>query len=109
MINNALDAHAGCYLAFHNPSSQLFLFPDSGLPAGLTNRPLLGPGVLTNSQCSLDITGAAVSRAGARLTLTLPVRFSASWRISKAIWTAVQSLSGQRSTWHPIGVVNPPN
>ena len=109
LINNALDARAGCFLAFHNPSSQLFLYPDSGLAAGLTNRPLLGPGVVSNSQCSLDVTGAAVSRVGARLTLTLPFRFNPSWRISKAIWTAVQSISGQPSAWQAIGVVKPPN
>ena len=109
LINNALDARLGCYIAFHNPSNQLFLFPDSGLATGLTNRPVLGPGVLSNSQCSLDITGTAVSRVGARLTLTLPYRFSASWRMTKGIWTAVQSLSGQRSTWQGIGVVSPPN
>ncbi|MCX6607034.1 MAG: hypothetical protein NTV52_26100 [Acidobacteria bacterium] len=86
------------------------LLPDSGLAADATSMPLNGTGQLSNSQCEIRAAGAVVSQVGSRLTVTLPIRFAPGWSFDfpKAVWTAVQTLSGQRSTWRALGLVQVP-
>jgi|GEM_PF-2359859 len=107
LTGEALDGRNACSIAYHRPSNQVFLIPDSGLGEAATSMPLTGTGTLQNSQCEINASGAFVNQSGSRLTVTLPIRYTSGWILSKpkAIWTAVQTLSGQRSGWQALGVV----
>ncbi len=110
LTGDALDGRNACSIAYHRPSNQVFLIPDSGLGQAANSMPLTGSGVLLNSQCEINASGAVVTQTGPQLTVTLPIRFTNEWIQSKpkAVWTAVQTLSGQRSIWQALGVVRPP-
>ena len=111
LVNDALDGRRACYIAYHRPSNQVYLRPDSGLADAASILPLGGSGQVSNSQCEISATGAVVTQTGSQLTVTLPIRFAPNWTmpLPKAIWTAVQTLTGQRSQWHALGVVQSPN
>ena len=106
LINDALDGRRACSIAYHRPSNQIFLIPDSGVGAEASSMPLSGTGSLSNSQCAISASGAVVSQTGNRLTVTLPISFRTSGSTqTRAIWTAVQTLTGQRSNWQALGTV----
>ncbi len=111
LVNDALDGRRACYIAYHRPSNQIFLRPDSGLAEAASILNLTGSGQVSNSQCEIRATGAVVRHSGSQLTVTLPIRFAPNWTVPlpKAIWTAVQTLSGQTSQWQALGVVRSPN
>lgn len=101
LSNSALDGRQACYLAFHVPSSQLFLFPDSGLATGLQSLPFSSGGQLSNSNCFVSLNGSSVIVSGRRLTLAFNVTFQK----PGAIWLAAKTLSGQVSTWQAMNIV----
>ena len=111
LVNDALDGRRACYIAYHRPSNQVYLRPDSGLAEAASVLPLGGIEQVSNSQCEISATGAVVTQTGSQLTVTLPLRFAPNWTFPrpKAIWTAVQTLTGQRSQWQALGVVQSPN
>ena len=111
LVNDALDGRRACYIAYHRPSNQVYLRPDSGLAEAAFILPLGGSEQVSNSQCEISATGAVVTQTGSQLTVTLPIRFAPNWTFPrpKAIWTAVQTLTGQRSQWQALGVVQSPN
>jgi hypothetical protein len=105
LANSTLDGAGACYFAYHVPSNQVFLFPDSGLAAGITSA-VLGTGyILSNSSCTISAFSAAVSFSGPRLQLKLGVSYLPnSGAPPRAIWLAAQTLSGRRSTWQPLAM-----
>jgi hypothetical protein len=100
--NSSLDGRQACYLAFHVPSSQLFLFPDSGLASGLQSLAFPSGGQMGNSSCFVSLANATVTVSGRRLTLALNVTF----RNRGAIWMAAKTLSGEVSSWQAMNVTN---
>jgi hypothetical protein len=108
LANTALDAAGACYFAYHVPSNQIFLFPDSGLASGIISAALEGGTLLSNTSCRIHTAGASVSKSGPNLRLTLVMSaFQPYGTPTRAVWLAAQSLSGQRSTWQALAVGNP--
>lgn len=108
LANSSLDGAGACYFAYHVPSNQVFLFPDSGLASGITSA-VLGTGyVLSNSTCNISASSAAVSFSGPRLQLKLQIGYlQPPGTPPRAIWLAAQTLTGQRSTWQALAMAGP--
>ena len=91
LSRDARDGRRACSIAYHRPSQKLFLIPDSGVGAEASSLPLCG---------------TVVNQTWNRLTLTLPTSFrTGRSEQTRAIWTAVQTLTGQRSNWQALGTV----
>jgi hypothetical protein len=99
LVNTALNGASACYVAYFAPGNILFLFPDDGSAAGLTNMVLAGTASLENSQCRINAQGSSVVRSGGRLTLNLNMTFKPGFAGSKAVWLALQTVSAVTSPW----------
>jgi hypothetical protein len=109
LVNSAIDGRSACYVAYHRPSNQVYLFPDSGDGTKATSMPLTGNNSVSNSQCTVSSEGATVTSNGNTLTVTLPVTFKASFAGYKAVWLAAQTLGGaQISAWQALGAWSVP-
>lgn len=108
LANSSLDGAGACYFAYHVPSSQIFLFPDSGLASGITSAVVGSGSTLANSSCSIFVGNAAVSLSGPRLQLKLQIGYTQPLGAPpRAIWLAAQTLTGQRSTWQALAMAGP--
>jgi hypothetical protein len=104
LINTSIDARQGCFVGFYAPGNLLFLVGDDGDANTAAFVALGGSGVLENSQCRLSASGSSATRSGERLTLSLNLLFKPRFAGLKIIWTALSTLSGQRSQWKASGV-----
>jgi hypothetical protein len=70
-----------CLIGYTPAANQLFLYND----AGASGPPaVLGAAVtLSNSQCSVNVAAASVATSGTKLTLNLPVTFTATYAGAK--------------------------
>ncbi len=110
LANSSLDARQACYLAYHVPSNQLFLFPDSGLASGVQSMSLTSAGLqLSNSSCFVSSHSATVTVSGRRLTLSFNGLSYSRAGDYRAVWLAAKTLSGQVSTWQAMNVLHPFN
>jgi hypothetical protein len=103
LVNTALNGAGACYVAYFAPGNILFLFPDDGSAAGLTNMVLAGTASLENSQCRVNAQGSSVVRSGGRLTLNLNMTFKPGFAGSKAVWLALQTLTNVTAPWKVAG------
>jgi hypothetical protein len=92
------DGASSCYITWTRAGSQFKLFADSAASS------ITGSGVIQNSQCTLDLSGARAVDSGNILTLTLPVTFKPAYAGAKSIWmTAAGSSSSsalqQMGSW----------
>jgi len=108
LVNSAIDARSACYVAYHRPSNQVYLFPDNGDGTQATSMPLTGNNSVSNSQCTVSSQGATVMSNCNTLTVTLPVTFKASFAGYKAVWLAAQTIGGQTSAWQALGAWSVP-
>jgi hypothetical protein len=102
LINRALNAVNGCYLAYSQPANVLYLVDDSGtllLPA-IT---LGAPGSVQNSQCTVNGPTSSVARNGDTLTLNLDITFSSGFGGTRIIYLAAGNVEGANSGWQPMG------
>jgi hypothetical protein len=65
-----------CLLEYATAANQLYLYNDAGT-GWLSPATIGAAGTLSNSQCSISLTGASIAASGANLTLNLPVTFRA--------------------------------
>ena len=103
LVNTALDGRGACYVAYFAPGNILFLFPDDGDAAGLTNMVLAGTASLENSQCRVNAQGSSVVRSGGRLTLNLNLTFKPGFAGPKSVWLALQTLTAVTAPWKVSG------
>jgi len=79
---------------------------DDGGDAGgpYQNLALPGNGSVSNSQCSINGAGSAVSAEGNNIMLTLAVTFSQSFSGNQVIYVAAGDSSGNNTGWQALGV-----
>jgi hypothetical protein len=102
LINNFLDGHNSCYIAFSQPANTLYLVAnDSGtllpLVLGTANS-------VANGQCTILGTGSSAVLSGNNLTLTLNMTFTAAFAGNKVVYLAARDLQSGNSGWQALGV-----
>ncbi|MEZ5355048.1 MAG: SBBP repeat-containing protein [Bryobacteraceae bacterium] len=110
LINSAIDGRMGCYIAFVQSGGTLFLVNDAGEAGGpfAGSIPIPGAGIAANSQCSINASGSAVSKAGNVLTLTLNLTFSAAFSGDRIVYAAARDNGGNNSGWQAMGTITVP-
>ena len=63
LINDSLNGHAACYIAYYRPGNQVFLIPDNGDGSQATSMVLTGTNLVSNSQCTVSAQGSSVTPA----------------------------------------------
>jgi hypothetical protein len=107
LINSALDARQGCYLAYSQPLHVLYLTNDQGVATG-PGTPVDGSSNASNTQCLFSGAGSTATGSGGTLTLTLNLSFSPNFAGSKVVYLAVQDPAGNSSGWQALGTWNVP-
>ncbi len=106
LINNALDGRNGCYIAFVRPTGTLYLVNDAGDAGGpfAGSITIPGSGTVSNSQCTINATGSAVSGAGNNVSLSLNMSFTAGFGGRRIMHLAARDIAQHNSGWHARGV-----
>jgi hypothetical protein len=109
LINNVLDGKQACYIAFipsGATTGTVNLVDDAGDAGGpFATVSLPGSAMASNSQCSVNGTGAVVSGTGNTLSLTLPITFTPSFAGNKVVYVAAANALSN-SGWSPLGTWN---
>ncbi len=106
-----------CYLGYTVSTNTIQLVNDAGTgyvavtitppgtnpaPSG-TGGPLGFPGSLSNSQCTLNLTGSSVSGSGNNLTLNLALTFTTAFAGPQTLFMSGVNKSNQFSGWQAMG------
>lgn len=81
----------------------MFLYPDNGDGAQVTNMVLTGTNSLENSQCRINSQGSSTATSGGQLTLNLNITMKAPFAGPRGVWTAMQNAAAQVSPWRIAG------
>jgi hypothetical protein len=108
LVNSSLAQAAACQIYYQQSQNALWLRDDQG--AGWLGPAAVGAaGSLTNSQCSVDAGASAAVGAGNALSLTLSLRFAASFSGTKKIYMQAVDQGGRGSGWQQRGSWVVPN
>jgi hypothetical protein len=106
LFNSTLNQAGACYVQYKVSENLLWLRNDAGTE--WTGPVVPGaPGSLSNSQCTLNSSGSAVSGSGDTLTMTLELSFATAFSGTKNIYllaidrVPLYSNWQQRGTWLP--------
>jgi len=103
LVNDALDGHRACYLAYARDINVLYLVNDVG-DGLLPGRSLAASGALGNSQCTVSWAAAAVSTSGNTVSLSLSLAFTAAFRGNRIFYLASRDLNdSNNSGWQVSG------
>ncbi len=110
LINNAIDGRNACYIAYIVSTNTLVLVNDAGDAGGpfVGSIPIPGAGSVSNSQCSINAAGSAVSTSGNNLTLNLAFTFTGSFAGERIVYAAARDLSANNTDWQPMGTIGVP-
>lgn len=97
----ANPASNACMLYYNSASNQINLLNDAG--TAWLSATLGAASTLQNSQCSLNVATATVSRSGDVLTLSVTVTFQPAFAGSKNIYLHAVDVSGANSGWQELG------
>jgi hypothetical protein len=105
LVNNFIDGHQACYLAYVAATNTLLLVDDAGDAAG-PYAPLAlngGTGNVHNSQCSINGATSSATTAGTTLVLTLDITFTAAFTGNRVVYTAARDGAGGNNTdWQAL-------
>ena len=106
LINSAINGIGACYVAVvlgSAGSAAILLVDDAGDSGGpFSALELPGPGMVSNSQCTIWGQGSSVSASGTTLTLNLAITFKPSFAGNQVVYAAVRN-SNQNSGWQAVG------
>jgi len=109
LVNTAIDARHGCYVAFVPATSSVLLVDDAGDAGGpYSGMVLPGSGSVSNSQCMISGIGSSVNGSGNTLTLTLAITFTQSFAGNQVFFLSARNNNGQNSNWQSLGTVAVP-
>ena len=94
-------ASNACMLYYNSASNQINLLNDA--TTAWLAATLGAASTLQNSQCSLNVATATVSRSGNVLTLSVTVTFQPAFAGSKNIYMHAVDASGANSGWQELG------
>jgi protocatechuate 3,4-dioxygenase beta subunit len=106
LVNSSIDGRQACYIAFVPETSSsgiLYLVDDSGDASGpYASMAIPGSGSVSNGQCTIAASTAAVNASDNKLTLTLSITFNASFAGNRVYYLAARSNT-QNSDWQSVG------
>jgi hypothetical protein len=102
LLNQSLQANAGCYVYAARAANQLFLLNDGG-SAWLGPVTAGGSGTVANSQCSINASSSSISGSGNNLTVQLAATFSSGFAGSKYNYMWAYDSSGLATGWQMKG------
>jgi hypothetical protein len=103
IVNDALDGAHACYLAYSRPLNVLYLLNDAGTTLLQGIQPG-GPGIVANSQCSVNGALSSVTVGGTTLTLNLNLSFTPSFSGNQIIFLAARDITdANNSGWQASG------
>jgi hypothetical protein len=97
----ANPASNSCMFYYNSASNQINLLNNTA--TAWLSATLGAAATLQNSQCSLNVATATVSRSGDVLTLSVPVTFQPAFAGSKNIYLHAVDVSGANSGWQELG------
>jgi uncharacterized protein YuzE len=100
--NQVLQAANGCEVRYDPSSNLLYLLSNNGSAWGTGMAPG-ATATLSNSQCTLNLSGAAVTASGTTLTIALNASFSGSFAGGKQMWLYAVNGYGQNTGWVDVG------
>jgi hypothetical protein len=105
LINTSVSGVRSCWIVYEASSGLLWLAQDNGTSWSSAAIPWTrtAPRTLSNSQCSVNITGVQVLRSGNNLALTLPLAFPAGFAGVKNVYMVGQDRSGQSTGYQLKG------
>ena len=90
-----------CLIEYASAANQLYLYNDAGT-GWLSPATVGAAGTLSNSQCSINMAAASVTKSGTNLTLNLPMTFTAAYAGAKTTYMyAGGSIAA--SGWQTMG------
>jgi hypothetical protein len=107
LMNNFLDGHKACYLAYVAPTNTLLLVDDAGDAGGpFAGNMVLngGAAIIQNSYCMVSGAGSSAVTNGNTLTLTLNVTAKTAFIGNRVIWVAGRDRGDVNNTgWQAMG------
>ncbi|GEM_PF-5565261 len=112
-ISNPVTTDKSCWVAWFRDGNLLGLINDRG-DGYVGVAPLGQPGLLSNSQCSIDLRQASLTPAGNQLILTTQIRFTYSFATlgmgaAKKLSVSATDQGGLTSSWQEIGTWTVPS
>ena len=108
LVNSALDGRNACYLAYDVPSNRIYLVQDDGNLYPVGYAPGTPNGVLSNSQCLIDVSRSSAQGLNEALKLIVNVTYRPGFAGNKALWAAAGTPSGATSGWQALGTWSVP-
>jgi hypothetical protein len=106
IINSTLTGVGGCYVHYNRGVNQFWIYNDGA--SALVGPVYPGqPGVIQNSQCSLDGAGSSTSGSGNVLTLSISLSFKPSFADTKNTYLAAWDAANATSNWQLGGSWTP--
>ncbi len=105
-FNTSTATASACYLYYVKAANLIYLENDAGTGAQGSVTPGVA-GTVSNSQCTINGTGSAVTSSGNNLTLAVPVTFLTVFTGSKNVYLSATDDEGltsgsvQKGTWTP--------
>jgi hypothetical protein len=85
LVNAGLTGTGGCFINY-NPVGSTILLANDTVSVWLGPSAVGSGAALSNSQCSVNVSGATATRSGNNLTVSVPVTFTATFTGSKTVW-----------------------
>jgi len=101
LLNSAVDGRHACYVYYDRATNTFALVKDAG--AETTSLPAGHPGVIENSQCSLDGAKSSVLVDANTAKVRVGLHFKQSFAGKKNIYTYVEEASGSNTGFVPGG------
>ena len=102
VINSTLSAAQGCYFAYEQARSLLYIANDSATATQATIG-LGAGGSVQNSQCVIHAANSSVAVLGNNLSLTVSLSFKPAFAGTKSIYATASDNAGLSSVWQNVG------
>lgn len=105
LINSGTNGAGGCEVEYLPVTNRLYLLNDAG-------SGFLGPatpgmaGILSNSQCSLDVGSSSATGLANSIALKLALGFSDEFGAVRNLYGLAYDLAGNRNGWQLVGTWN---
>jgi hypothetical protein len=97
-----------CYVQYFTATNTAQLENDAGSGFVGSGGTLGSSGALSNSQCTVNLSGSSASGAGNNLTLNLALTFTPALTGAQSVWMGVVNSANVFSGWQALGSWNEP-
>ena len=106
IFNTSTGTANACYVYYVKAANALYLENNAGTGAQGSVTPGVA-GTVSNSQCTINGTGASVTLSGNNLTLAVPVTFQTTFTGSQNVYLSATDDEGLTSGWQQRGTWTP--